>query len=99
MLEDELTYILAEDNDVKQLVIVDGKEQQELARKLRSQNRPFLIVDFQEAFSRVKKHRYGSGGHSIKRQGILQQLLRRRSRSRCCCPRSSVRASYRKQAP
>jgi len=47
MLEDELTSILADDDDVKQLVIVDNTEQQELARKLRSQNRPFLIKDFE----------------------------------------------------
>jgi len=43
MLEDELTSILADDDDVKQLVIVDSTEQQELARKLRSQNRLFLL--------------------------------------------------------
>jgi hypothetical protein len=47
MLEDELTSILADDDDVKQLVIVDSTEQQELARKLRSQNRPFLIKDLE----------------------------------------------------
>jgi hypothetical protein len=32
MLEDELTSILADDDDVKQIVIVDSTEQQELAR-------------------------------------------------------------------
>jgi hypothetical protein len=81
MLEDELTSILADDDDVKQLVIVDSTEQQELARKLRSQNRPFLIKDFEGAFNLVKKHRRGvhSGGHLTKRHDVLQQLLRRRS--------------------
>jgi hypothetical protein len=81
MLEDELTFILADDDDVKQLVIVDSTEQQELARKLRSQNRPFLIKDFEGAFNLVKKHRQGvhSGGHLTKRHDVLQQLLRRRS--------------------
>ncbi len=80
MLEDELTSILADD-DIKQLIIVDNAEQQELARKLRSQNRPFLITDFEEAFNLVKKHRHRtrSDGHSTKRHGVLQQLLRRRS--------------------
>lgn len=79
MLEDELTSILADDDDVKQLVIVDSTEQQELARKLRSQNRTFLIKDFEGAFNLVKKHRQGahSGGHFTKRHGVLQQLLRR----------------------
>jgi hypothetical protein len=81
MLEDELTSILANDDDVKQLVIVDSPEQQELARKLQSQNRPFLIMDFEGAFSLVKKHRQGthSSGHSIKRRSVLQQLIRRRT--------------------
>jgi len=81
MLEDELTSILADDDDVKQLVIVDSTEQQELARKLRSQNRPFLIKHFEGAFNLVKKHRRGahSGGHLTKGHGVRQQLLRRRS--------------------
>lgn len=80
MLEDGLTSILVDD-DIKQLVIVDSAEQQELARKLRSQNRPFLIKDFEGAFNLVKKHRQGahSGGHWTKGHGILQQLLHRRS--------------------
>src|SRR5674536_382044 len=56
MLEDELTSILANDDNVKQLVIVDSTEQQELARKLRSENRPFLIKDFEGAYNHVKKH-------------------------------------------
>jgi len=81
MLEDELTSILADDDNVKQLVIVDSTEQQELARKLQSQNRPFLIKDFEGAFNLVKKHRRGahSGGHLTKRHGVLRQLLHRRS--------------------
>jgi hypothetical protein len=79
MLEDELTSILVDD-DIKQLIIVDSAEQQGLARKLRSQNRPFLIADFEEASKLVKKHqqRTRSGGHSTKGHGILQQLLHRR---------------------
>jgi hypothetical protein len=68
MLEDELTSVLADDDDIKQLIIVDSTEQQELARKLRSQNRPFLIKDFEGAFDLVKKHRQGahSSGHLTK---------------------------------
>jgi len=80
MLEDELTSVLADDDDIKQLVIVDSTEQQELARKLRSQNRPFLIKDFERAFNLVKRHSRGahSGGHLTKRHGVLQQLVSRR---------------------
>ena len=80
MLEDELTSILTDD-DIKQLIIVDSEEQQGLARKLRSQNRPFLIKDFEGAYNHVKKHRQRVhyGGHLTKRHGVLHQLLRRRS--------------------
>ncbi|MGD0170963.1 MAG: hypothetical protein ABSB81_02375 [Halobacteriota archaeon] len=76
MLEDGLTSILVDD-DIKQLVIVDSAEQQELARKLRSQNRPFLITDFEEASNLVKKHqqRTRSGGHWTKGHGILQRCF------------------------
>ena len=79
MLEDELTSILVDD-DIKQLVIVDSAEQQGLARKLRSQNRPFLIKDFEGASNLVKKHQQRThyGAHSTKGHGVLQQLLHRR---------------------
>jgi hypothetical protein len=80
MLEDELTSILV-DNDIKQLIIVDNTEEQGLARKLRSQNRPFLVADFEEAYNLAKKHRQGtqSSKPSIKRHDVLRHLLRRRS--------------------
>lgn len=82
MLEDELTSILADDDDVKQqLVIVDSTEQQELARKLRSQNRPFITVDFEGVSNLVTKHRRRarSGGYSMKERGALRQVLRQQS--------------------
>jgi len=80
MLEDELTSILANDDDIKQLVIVDSTEEQGLARKLRSQNRPFLIKNFENVSNLVTKHRRGtrSGEPSTKRRSILQQALRQR---------------------
>jgi Protein of unknown function (DUF1638) len=79
MLEDELTSILVDD-DIKQLIIVDNTEEQGLARKLRSQNRPFLVTDFEEAYNLVKKRRQGTQSHkpSIKRRDV-RHLLRRRS--------------------
>ncbi len=80
MLEDELTSILA-DRDIKQLIIVDSSEQQELARKLRSQNRPFLVTDFTRAAALAAKSRQTAqaGEHSTQRRGFLYQLLHRRS--------------------
>lgn len=80
MLEDELTSILV-DTDIKQLILVDSREQQELARKLRSQNRPFLISDFKGAATLAAKSRQKThiGEHSTQRRGFFQQLVHRRS--------------------
>ncbi len=80
MLEDELTSILA-DKDIRQLVIIDSSEQQELARKLRSQNRPFLVTDFNNAATLATKSRQRThtGEHSTQRRGFFRQLLPRRS--------------------
>ncbi len=80
MLEDELTSILA-DTDIKQLIIVDGSEQQELVRKLRSQNRPFLVADFDRAATLAVKGRQRTqvGEDSTQRRGLFKQLLHRRS--------------------
>jgi hypothetical protein len=80
MLEDELTSILIDD-EIKQLILIDSEEEQGLARKLRSQNRPFLFADFDEAYNFVKRHRHGmqSTGPSIKRHSIFHHMLRRRS--------------------
>lgn len=80
MLEDELTSILA-DGDIKQLIIVDSAEQQELERKLRLQNRPFLIADFDKAAALAVKSRQRTyaGGHSTQRRGLFNQLLSRPS--------------------
>ncbi|MGZ4893735.1 MAG: DUF1638 domain-containing protein [Halobacteriota archaeon] len=80
MLEDELTSILA-DEDIRQLIIVDSAEQQQLARKLRSQNRPFLIVDFDKAAALAFKSRQSTNTskHSTQKRGLFSQLLNRRS--------------------
>lgn len=80
MLEDELTSILA-DGDIRQLIIVDSAEQQQLARKLRSQNRPFLIADFDKAAALAVKSRQRTyaGKQSTQRRGLFNQLLTRRS--------------------
>ncbi len=79
MLEDELTSILADDDDVQQLVIVDSAEQQELARKLRSQNRPFITADFEGVSNLVTKHRQRArpDGHPTKERGVLRQVFRK----------------------
>lgn len=80
MLEDELTSILT-DSDIKQLIVVDSAEQDSLARKLRSQNRPFLVTSFDKAVTLTAKSRQRTGlsEHSTQRRGFLSQLLRKGS--------------------
>ncbi len=80
MLEDELTSILA-DEDITQLIIVDSPEQRELARKLRSQNRPFLVTDFSRAAKLASKsrQRIRTGEQSTKRHDFLKRLLQRQN--------------------
>ena len=60
MLEDELTHMLAEDKELKHLIVIDTPESQGLARKLRAQNRPFLIADLAQIQHLVKK-KQGNG--------------------------------------
>lgn len=80
MLEDELTSILA-DRDIKQLVLVDTAEQHGLARKLRSQNRPFLVTDFSRAATLAAESRKSTEAdeHSTTGRGFFKQLLHRKS--------------------
>ncbi|MFZ2470468.1 MAG: hypothetical protein WAW52_00865 [Methanothrix sp.] len=40
MLEDELVHLLSADREVRELLLVDGKEALSLSAKLRAQNRP-----------------------------------------------------------
>jgi len=60
MLEDELTHVLAEDRELKHLMVIDTPESQGLTRKLRAQNRPFLIADLAQIPHLVKK-KQGNG--------------------------------------
>ena len=80
MLEDELTSILA-DEDIMQLIIVDSTEELELARKLRSQNRPFLVADFSGAAALAAKGRQiaHTSEHSTHGRGFFNHFLHRRS--------------------
>jgi len=44
MLEDELVYQLSADREVRELLLVDGKEALSLSTKLKAQNRPHLLL-------------------------------------------------------
>ncbi len=79
MLEDELTSILI-DTDITRLILVDGTEQQALARKLRAQNRPFLVTDIESAatLATESRPRTHADAHPTKRGGLFRRLVRRR---------------------
>ena len=81
MLEDELTHVLAEDRELKHLIVIDTPESQGLARKLRAQNRPFLIADLAQIPHLVKK-KQGNGTPSwpdtMVRVRCLVDTIRRR---------------------
>lgn len=44
MLEDELVHLLSNDEEVRELLLVDGRECLSLSAKLRAQNRPHLLL-------------------------------------------------------
>ena len=47
MLEDEIVHLLYEDREIREILLVDGKEIQSLSRKLRGQNRPHIMLDLE----------------------------------------------------
>jgi len=57
MLEDELTHILSKDNELNQLILLDSAEIQGLARKLGTQNRPFVIAEAAQIPNLVRRYR------------------------------------------
>ncbi|VVB65115.1 Uncharacterised protein [uncultured archaeon] len=74
-LEDELAHVLSEDNELRQLIIIDNKACFDLSRKLRSKNRPHLIAAWEEIPEMLKDIRRTG-------PGILKPLLER-SRHLC----------------
>jgi hypothetical protein len=44
MLEDELVHLLSADEEVRELILVDGRECMRLSGKLREENRPHIMV-------------------------------------------------------
>jgi hypothetical protein len=57
MLEDELTHVLSEDRALTHLILVDAAGNNGLARKLKTQNRPFLTADLTQIPNLLKKQR------------------------------------------
>ena len=69
MLEDEIVHLLSSDAEVEELLLLDGKETQSLSRKLKSQNRPHIMLAGESIGSHLRECRSGPGGF-ISRLGI-----------------------------
>ena len=61
MLEDEIVHLLSSDREVEELILLDGKETQSLSRKLKSQNRPHILLAWESIGSHLRE-RNGPGG-------------------------------------
>jgi hypothetical protein len=67
-LEDELAHVLSEDHELKHLFIINNRDCFELSRKLRSVNRPHLLISWEDIPNVLK---------DINSTGILKPLLNR----------------------
>ena len=68
MLEDEIVHLLSSDGQVDELLLLDGKETQSLSRKLKSQNRPHILLAWESLGSHLQER--NGPGEFISRFGI-----------------------------
>ena len=62
MLEDELVHLLSADREVRELLLVDGRECLSLSAKLRAQNRPHLLLGLDKIASHLTERQSRPGG-------------------------------------
>jgi len=62
MLEDELVHLLSADREVRELLLVDGKEALSLSAKLRAQNRPHLLLNLDSIARHLQERQSRPGG-------------------------------------
>jgi hypothetical protein len=62
MLEDELVCLLSADRDVRELLLVDGKDSLSLSVKLKAQNRPHLLLSLEEIAPHLRDKKAGKAG-------------------------------------
>jgi Protein of unknown function (DUF1638) len=61
MLEDEIVHLLSPDREVEELLLLDEKETQSLSRKLKLQNRPHILLAWENIGSHLRE-RNGPAG-------------------------------------
>jgi hypothetical protein len=74
MLEDEIVHLLSSDREVEELLLLDGKEIQSLSRKLKSQNRPHILLALESIGGHLQERRRRPGG-------LISRRLSRSSRA------------------
>jgi len=74
MLEDEIVHLLSSDSEAKELLLLDGKETQSLSRKLKSQNRPHILLPWESIASHLQEKQ-------SQPDGLLSRLGIRSSRT------------------
>ncbi len=62
MLEDELVHLLSADREVRELLLVDGRESLSLSAKLRAQNRPHLLLGLDKIAEHLQERQSRPGG-------------------------------------
>ena len=62
MLEDELVHLLSADGEVRELLLVDGRECLSLSAKLRAQNRPHLLLGLDRIAQHLQERQSSPGG-------------------------------------
>jgi hypothetical protein len=62
MLEDELVHLLSADGEVRELLLVDGRESLSLSAKLRAQNRPHLLLGPDKIAPHLQERQSRPGG-------------------------------------
>jgi hypothetical protein len=62
MLEDELVHLLSNDGEVRELLLVDGRECLSLSGKLRAQNRPHLLLGLDSIATHLRERQSRPGG-------------------------------------
>ena len=62
MLEDELVHLLSADREVRELLLVDGRECLSLSAKLRAQSRPHLLLGLDKIAPHLRERQSRPGG-------------------------------------
>jgi hypothetical protein len=74
MLEDEIVHLLSVDREVREILLVDGKESLGLSGKLRAQNRPHILLAIESIDGHLKERQ-------IRPSGIISCLSDRSSKA------------------